>query len=186
MQKLAREDKVQQHDEDEKWSKGHVLICSKSHLGWHFRKFKAQSSNVSFATFQSKETFKLWAFSFETVFENVTLSEISCTLAKHMSKCLHDLRPSMKIEEVPWWSTPDGTHGLISASRFELIRPHRSHWRFSNVRIYRIQFTRHFIEFVFAETNELSVVIQTWSWRYRPEGSAEGTKTPSAFVFLYE
>jgi len=52
---------------------------SQSHLGWHFWKFKAQSSNVSFATFQWKETFELWAFSFETAFENVTLSEIGCT-----------------------------------------------------------------------------------------------------------
>jgi len=37
---------------------------SQSHLGWHFRKLKAQSSNVSFATFQWKETFELWALSF--------------------------------------------------------------------------------------------------------------------------
>ena len=34
-------------------------------FGWHFRKLKAQSSNVSFATFQCKETFELWALSFE-------------------------------------------------------------------------------------------------------------------------
>ena len=45
---------------------------SQSHLGWHFRKLKAQSSNVSFATFQWNETFELWALSFETAFENVT------------------------------------------------------------------------------------------------------------------
>jgi len=35
-------------------------------------KLKAQSSNVSFATFQWKETSELWALSFETAFENVT------------------------------------------------------------------------------------------------------------------
>jgi len=34
---------------------------SQSHLGRHFRKLKAQSSNVSFSTFQWKETFELWA-----------------------------------------------------------------------------------------------------------------------------
>ena len=53
-------------------------IYSQSHLGWHFRKLKAQSSNVSFATFQWKETFELWALSFETAFENVTPSGIGC------------------------------------------------------------------------------------------------------------
>ena len=52
---------------------------SQSHLGWHFRKLKTQSSNVSFATFQWKETFELWALSFETAFENVTPSGIGCT-----------------------------------------------------------------------------------------------------------
>jgi len=52
---------------------------SQSHLGWHFRKLKAQSSNVSFATFQWKETFELWALSFQTAFENVTPSGIGCT-----------------------------------------------------------------------------------------------------------
>ena len=52
---------------------------SQSHLGWHFRKLKAQSSNVSFATFQWKETFELWALSFETAFENVTPSGIGYT-----------------------------------------------------------------------------------------------------------
>ena len=34
---------------------------SQFHLGWLFRLLKAQSSNVSFATFQWKETFELWA-----------------------------------------------------------------------------------------------------------------------------
>ena len=52
---------------------------SQSHLGWHFRKLKAQSYHVSFATFQWKETFELWASSFETAFENVTPSGIGCT-----------------------------------------------------------------------------------------------------------
>jgi len=55
------------------------IIYSQSHLGWHFRKLKAQSSNVSFATFQWKETFELWALCFETSFENVTPSGIGCT-----------------------------------------------------------------------------------------------------------
>ena len=36
-------------------------IYSQSHLRWHFRKLKAQSSNVSVATFQWKETFELWS-----------------------------------------------------------------------------------------------------------------------------
>ena len=54
-------------------------MYSQSHLGWHFRKLKAQSSNVTFATFQWKETFELWALSFETAFENVTPSVIGCT-----------------------------------------------------------------------------------------------------------
>jgi len=63
-----------------------VSVClmmwySQSYLGWHFRKLKAQSSNVSFATFQRKETFELWALSFETAFENVTPSGIGCTSA---------------------------------------------------------------------------------------------------------
>jgi len=43
---------------------------SQSHLGWHFWKLKAQSSNVSFATFQWKEMFELWDLSFETAFQN--------------------------------------------------------------------------------------------------------------------
>jgi len=51
---------------------------SQSHLGWHFRKIKTQSSNVSFTTFQWKETFKGWVLSFETTFENVTPSGIDC------------------------------------------------------------------------------------------------------------
>jgi len=46
------------------------------HFGWpwHFRKLKAQGSNLSFATFQWKETFELRALSFETAVENVTPS----------------------------------------------------------------------------------------------------------------
>ena len=54
---------------------------------WYFRQLKAQSSNVSFATFpdvlfatfQWKETFELWALSFETALENVTPSGIGFT-----------------------------------------------------------------------------------------------------------
>jgi len=42
-------------------------------------KLKAQSSNVSFVTFQWKETFELRALSFDRVFENVTPSWIGCT-----------------------------------------------------------------------------------------------------------
>jgi len=61
-----------------------ILACfvfdmySQSHLRWHFRKLKARNSNVSFATFQWKETFELWSLSFETAFENVTPSGIGC------------------------------------------------------------------------------------------------------------
>jgi len=62
------------------------ILYSQSHLGWHFRKLKAQSSKVSFATFQWKETFELWALSFETAFENVTPSGIGCTSSKKGSK----------------------------------------------------------------------------------------------------
>jgi len=54
-----------------------------SHSAWcHFRKIKAQSSNISFATFQWKEKFELWALSFETAFENVTPSWIGCMMCK--------------------------------------------------------------------------------------------------------
>jgi len=42
-------------------------------------KLKAPSSNVSFATFQCKETFELSALSFERAFENVTPRGIGCT-----------------------------------------------------------------------------------------------------------
>jgi len=42
-------------------------------------KLKAQSSNVSFATFQWKETFELGDLSLETAFENVTTCEIGWT-----------------------------------------------------------------------------------------------------------
>jgi len=60
------------------------ILYSQSHLWtcgdiFESSKLKAQSSNVSFATFQWKETFKLWALSFETAFENVTPSGIGCT-----------------------------------------------------------------------------------------------------------
>jgi len=52
---------------------------SQSHLGWRFWKLKAESTNISFATFQWKETFELWALSFETAFEHVIPSGIGCT-----------------------------------------------------------------------------------------------------------
>ena len=39
----------------------------------------AKLSNVSFATFQWKETFELWALSFETAFGNVTSRGSGCT-----------------------------------------------------------------------------------------------------------
>jgi len=60
-----------------------VLNYSQSHLRWHFRKLKSQSSNVSFDTFQWKETFELWALSFETAFQNVTPSGIGCTISSN-------------------------------------------------------------------------------------------------------
>jgi len=50
-------------------------------------KLKAQSSNVSFATFQWKKPFELWALSFERAFENVISRGIGCVymhLYKHM------------------------------------------------------------------------------------------------------
>ena len=50
-------------------------------------KLKAQSSNVSFATFQGKETFELWALSFERAFEIVTPRGIGCM--SHMKKSCH-------------------------------------------------------------------------------------------------
>jgi len=59
---------------------------SQSHLGWHFRKLKAQSSNDSFVTFQWKEMLELWALSFETAFENVTPSGIGCICTGGMSR----------------------------------------------------------------------------------------------------
>jgi len=42
-------------------------------------KLKSQSSNVSFHWNVAKETFELWALSFETAFENVTPRGIGCT-----------------------------------------------------------------------------------------------------------
>ena len=56
-----------------------IVTPYQSHLGWHFRNLKAQGLNVSFSTFQWKETFELCALSFETAFENVTPSGIGCT-----------------------------------------------------------------------------------------------------------
>jgi len=43
-------------------------------------RLKAQNSNVSFATFQWKETLELRALSFEIAFENVTPRGIGCTI----------------------------------------------------------------------------------------------------------
>ena len=63
------------HSRTTSWPRLH----RQSYLGWHFRKFKAQSSKVSFTMFQWKHTFELWGLSFETAFENVTPSGIGCT-----------------------------------------------------------------------------------------------------------
>ena len=62
-----------------KMVKINIMIVQPIPLGVTFRKLKAQSSKVSFATLQWKQTFELWALSFETTFENVTPSEIGCT-----------------------------------------------------------------------------------------------------------
>jgi len=62
------------------------LQVQQFHLGCHFRKLKAQSSNVFFATFQWKETFELWALSFEKAFENVTPGGIGCNKLKWTSR----------------------------------------------------------------------------------------------------
>jgi len=48
-------------------------------------RLKAQSSNISFATFQWKETFELWALSFETAFENVIPLGIGCRRVNELS-----------------------------------------------------------------------------------------------------
>jgi len=48
---------------------------------------KAQSSNVSFATLQWKETFELWALSFERAFKNITACEIAC-IYRHVCICV--------------------------------------------------------------------------------------------------
>ena len=60
------------------WSCAHCLEVLLEHR--HFRKLEVQSSNVSFATLQWKQTFELWALSFETAFENVTPSGIGCNI----------------------------------------------------------------------------------------------------------
>ena len=60
-------------------------------MGWHFRKLfqsselKAPSSNVSFHWNVVKETFELWALSFETAFDNVTPRGVGCTVFCCMS-----------------------------------------------------------------------------------------------------
>jgi len=55
-----------------------VTVYSQSHGGWHLRKLKDQSSNVSFHWNVAKETFELWALSFDKAFENDTPSVIGC------------------------------------------------------------------------------------------------------------
>jgi len=45
-------------------------------------KLKAQSSNVSFVTFQLKETFELWALGFERAFKNINPLGIGCTFCR--------------------------------------------------------------------------------------------------------
>jgi len=47
------------------WQLCSPLSYRQSHLGCHFRKLKVQSSNVSFDTFQWKQTFELWALRFK-------------------------------------------------------------------------------------------------------------------------
>ena len=90
-------------------------MYSQSHLGWHFWKLKAQSSNVSFATFQWKETFELWALSFETAFENVTPSGIGSErwgVEYHFQEISWALRPVVNgtqrrgVGLIKWYSTP--------------------------------------------------------------------------------
>ena len=75
---------------------GPESIYSQSHLGWHFRKLKAQSSKVSSTTFQWKETLELWALSFETAFENVTPSGIGCTSMSFERDDTDDLKWDMR------------------------------------------------------------------------------------------
>jgi len=87
-----------------------------SHLGWHFRKLKAQSSNVSFATFQWKETLELWALSFERAFENVTPSGIGCSIRDRTLQTLrwrHDVfNQDMTHPLETWLIHSDMTHSL--------------------------------------------------------------------------
>jgi len=68
-----------------------LLWYSLSYLGWHFRKdvlnLKSQSSKVSFHWNVAKETFELWALSFESAFENVTPSGIGCTKPLTIYNC---------------------------------------------------------------------------------------------------
>ena len=56
----------------------YVFRYSQSHLGCDFWGLEAQSSNVSFATFQWKEAFELWVSSFVGAFGGVTPGEIGC------------------------------------------------------------------------------------------------------------
>jgi len=71
-------------------------------------KLKAQSLNVSLATFQWKEPFELWAFSFERASKNVTPRGIWCTyehicmyvyehICMYVYTCIHEYTPSRHI-----------------------------------------------------------------------------------------
>jgi len=67
----------------------HAVVFSKV-----LSKFKAQSSNVSFYSNVAKETFELWALSFETALENATSSRIGCTCTQGGGKrftCIWDV-----------------------------------------------------------------------------------------------
>ena len=66
------------------WKRNDLFMLQPIPFGMTFSKalskLKAQSSNVSFYWNMAKETFELWASSFETAFENVTPSEIGCNI----------------------------------------------------------------------------------------------------------
>jgi len=75
---------------------------TKWHAWWHFRKLPrgvtfsktlskliAQSSNVSFLWNVTKETFDLWALSFERAFENFIPRGIGCIFWKRSHVCMY-------------------------------------------------------------------------------------------------
>jgi len=80
--------------------------------------------NVSCATFQWKETFELWALSFETAFENVTPSGIGCN---RWIRCVIDEYDADKI--IGLFCKRALLKRLYSAKEtYDLIDPtHRSH-----------------------------------------------------------